>query len=103
MGILETLVNSIVGMTVVFAVLIILMGCISVMSKLMKKTTSAPAPEAVAPQAETGAPALAKGSCGEIKLFDVPDKTAAMLMAITADKLNAPLNTLRFISIKEVK
>ncbi len=101
MGILETLINSIVGMSVVFAVLIILMGCISVMSKLMKKSTSAP--EAAAPAVEAGAPALAKGSCGEIKLFDVPDKTAAMLMAITADKLNAPLNTLRFISIKEVK
>ena len=35
--------------------------------------------------------------------FDVPDKTAAMLMAIVADKLNRPLNELRFISIKEVK
>ena len=29
--------------------------------------------------------------------------TAAMLMAIVADKLGKPLNELRFISIKEVK
>lgn len=103
MGILGTLVNSIVGMAVVFAVLIILMGCIAVMSKFMKKQQTAPAAPEVAPAASAGAPELAKGSCGEIKLYDVPDKTAAMLMAITADKLNVPLNTLRFISIKEVK
>ncbi len=88
-------------MAVVFLVLIILMGCISVMSKFMKKPAKAAAPEA-APSAPA-APRAAKGSCGEIKIYDVPEKTAAMLMAITANKMNAPLNTLRFISIKEVK
>ena len=30
-------------------------------------------------------------------------KTAAMLMAIVADKLGKPLNELRFISIREIK
>jgi len=44
----------------------------------------------------------APGSCGDVKRFDVPDKTAAMLMAIVADQIKAPLNELRFISIKEV-
>ena len=34
---------------------------------------------------------------------DVEPKTAAMLMAIVADKMGKPLNELRFISIKEVK
>ena len=43
----------------------------------------------------------AKGSEGEVKLHGVDDKTAAMLMAITANKIGAPLNELRFISIKE--
>jgi hypothetical protein len=38
-----------------------------------------------------------------MKLYDVPDKTAALLMAIVADKLNKPLNELRFRSIREVK
>ena len=47
--------------------------------------------------------ALAKGSAGKIKLHDVVPKTAAMLMAIVADKTGKPLNELRFISIKEVK
>ena len=48
------------------------------------------------------APQPAPGSAGTVKLFDVPDKTAAMLMAIVADKTGKPLNELRFISIKEV-
>ena len=45
----------------------------------------------------------APGSAGKLKLHDVEPKTAAMLMAIIADKLDKPLNELRFISIKEVK
>ena len=46
---------------------------------------------------------LFRSSAGEIKLHDVSDKTAAMLMAIVADKLGKPLNELRFISIREIK
>ena len=58
-------------------------------------------PEAPAPAA---APArLARGSCGGVMLHDVPDRTAAMVMAIVADELQLPLNELRFISIQEVK
>ena len=61
----------------------------------------------VAETAETapvaGSGALAKGTAGKIKLHDVDPKTAAMLMAIVADKTGKPLNELRFISIKEIK
>ena len=46
---------------------------------------------------------VAPGTAGELKLHDVDPKTAAMLMAIIADRLGKPLNELRFISIKEVK
>ncbi len=103
MELLSTLINSVIGMAIVFAVLILLMVIILIMSKVMKKKPAevqAPAPATqAAPAANTPAP----GSCGEVKLFDVPDKIAAQLMAITAEQLGAPLNTLRFISIKEVK
>ena len=92
------------GLLVVFAVLVLLMGVIKLMGVFLKEKA---APAEAAPAAAAEAPAApvaeAPGSCGEVKLFDVPDKTAAMLMAITADKLGEPLNTLRFISIKEVK
>ena len=63
----------------------------------------APAPAAAPVAAPKPALAAAPGSAGEVKLFSVPDKEAAMLMAIVADKLNKPLNELRFKSIKEVK
>ena len=45
----------------------------------------------------------APGSAGQIKLYNVEPKTAAMVMAIVADKMNKPLNELRFVSIKEVE
>ena len=45
----------------------------------------------------------APGSAGQLKLYDVEPKTAAMIMAIVANKMGKPLNELRFISIKEVK
>ena len=66
--------------------------------------TPAAATPAAAPAAPTAPSAPpAPGSAGEVKLFDVPDKEAAMIMAIVADKMGKPLNELRFKSIKEVK
>ena len=62
--------------------------------------SAAPAPEAAQ---QPAAEAVAPGSAGKLKLHDVPPKTAAMLMAIVADKMGKPLNELRFISIKEDK
>ena len=93
------------GLLVVFAVLVLLMCVIKLMGVLVKdKKKPEAATEPAAPAAvQTEQAVPAPGSCGEVKLYDVPDKTAAMLMAITADKLGEPLNTLRFISIKEVK
>ena len=63
----------------------------------------AAAPAAAAPAPKPVLAAAAPGTAGEVKLFNVPDKDAAMLMAIVAHKLNKPLNELRFKSIKEVK
>ena len=57
--------------------------------------------EAPAPEAKE-APA-APGAAGQLKLYNVEPKTAAMLMAIVADKMGKPINELRFISIKEVE
>ena len=61
-------------------------------------------PVAAAPvPAEMPEKPAAPGSAGQIKLHNVPPRTAAMLMAIVADKMGKPLNELRFISIKEVE
>ena len=95
----------VLGMAVVFFGLILLMWVTQLSGKIKQRKTDAAkkvvaaAPAPAAPAAKAAAP----GSAGEIKLHDVPDKTAAMLMAIVADKLGKPLNELRFISIREIK
>ena len=109
-GILDSGIVALLGYAVVFFGLILLMLVIMTMgrffiSKGKAKTEAAPAP-AVAPApvaAPVAASADAPGSAGQLKLHDVNPKTAAMLMAIVADKMGKPLNELRFISIKEVK
>ena len=68
-------------------------------------STPAAAPVAQAPAAAPApkaAPVLAAGTAGECKFYNVGDREAAMLMAIVANKLGKPLNTLRFKSMKEV-
>ncbi len=99
---------AVLGYAVVFVGLIALMAVIILVGKIMvAKKSKAAAPVAAAP-APAAAPkpvlaAAAPGTAGEVKLFDVADKEAAMLMAIVANKLGKPLNELRFKSIKEVK
>ena len=66
------------------------------------KKKKAAAAVSAAPVAEESPKPVAPGSAGQLKLHNVEPKTAAMLMAIVADKLDKPLNELRFISIKEV-
>ena len=96
------------GYLIVFVGLIALMAVITILGKAFqakdaKAKAAAPAPAA----APAAAPAVnaepAPGSAGKLKLHDVEPKTAAMLMAIVADKMGKPINELRFISIKEVK
>ena len=113
-GILDAAVVAVLGYAVVFFGLILLMGVIIIMGKIFiakdkkraelnaaAKATIASVP--VAAPASTAPAATAPGSAGKLKLYDVEPKTAAMLMAIVADKMGKPLNELRFISIKEVK
>ncbi len=98
---------ALLGYAVVFTGLILLMAVIVIMGKIMTSRKKAPAPAAPVQSAAPEAPAaqgpVAPGSAGQVKLYDVPDKEAAMLMAIVADKMGKPLNELRFKSIKEVK
>ena len=86
---------SLVGLLALIVVIAVIRKAI-----INKKVENAPVdvlPVEIAP-----AP-VAPGNAGQLKLHDVEPKTAAMLMAIVADKLGKPLNELHFISIKEVK
>ena len=90
---------AVLGYAVVFFGLVLLMCVVILMGKAMAGTNKKAEAKAPGPAPAPPAP----GSAGEVKLFDVPDKEAAMIMAIVADKMGKPLNELRFKSIKEVK
>ena len=107
----EALTDAVLGYLVVFIGLTLLMVVVIIAGKIMvsrmkKEKASAPA-AAPAPAAPAAAPAAPKekapGSAGEVKIYDTDPRDAAMIMAIVADKLQKPLNELRFVSIKEVK
>lgn len=105
LGVGEAGVTGALGYAVVFIGLCLLLAVLTISGSIFKAKAKrvavvddVPSEPAPIPEAKT-----APGSAGEVKLFDVPDKEAAMIMAIVADKLQKPLNELRFISIKEVK
>lgn len=108
----DALIYSLLGMAVVFFALVLLMCIIKGMTAVGDSAAkrSAPVPAGI-PAPDAAAPVLtlkltgptAPGSAGELKLYDTDPRTAAMLMAIVADELQAPLNELRFLSIREIK
>ena len=105
----NNLLYAILGYLVVFIGLALLMIVIIIVGRIMVAKMKKPAavPEAAAPAA-VPAPAAkalpaAPGAAGEVKIYDTDPRDAAMIMAIVADKLQKPLNELRFVSIKEVK
>ena len=85
--------------------LAIVLACVAIfvvwiiVSKKKKTSDVAEVIEEVAPAEAPKAP----GAAGQLKLHNVEPKTAAMVMAIVAEKTGKPLNELRFISIKEVE
>ena len=118
MSVFEAFGMSILGFALVFVVLVVLMMVIYLQYKIISLFSGKKAPETVIPQA-VAAPAAASpvasaplaapaqfveapGSSGEITLYNIDDKTAAILMAIVADELKTPLNQLKFKSIKEI-
>lgn len=113
MSVSDAAVTAVFGYCVVFVGLVFLMILLYITGAYFKskdakdKAARDAEAAAAAKSANKAAPAaekpVAPGSAGHVKLFDVPDKEAAMIMAIVADKMQKPLNELHFISIKEVK
>ena len=110
LGIGAAAVYALLGYAVVFFGISLLMCVVMIMGHIFIAQDKKKAAAMAAAAATTTAPApveedkpVAPGSAGALKLHDVEPKTAAMLMAIVADKMGKPLNELRFISIKEVK
>ena len=104
------LLDAALGYLVVYIGLFLLMCVVIAVGKVMvasaKKSKAEKAESADAAPAAAAAEApkkLAPGSAGDVKLYDTDPRDAAMIMAIVANKLDKPLNELRFRSIKEVK
>lgn len=96
---------AVLGYGVVFLGLILLMIVVVVFGKAFTSAENRKHAAEVSTQPEqtpAAPPEAAPGSAGQLKLHNVDPKTAAMLMAITADKMEKPINELRFLSIKEV-
>lgn len=97
---------ALLGYAMVFVGLILLMVLTIILGKFFMATAKKTAAPAPAKQEEAPAPAAeaptAPGAAGQLKLYNVEPKTAAMVMAIVADKMGKPINELRFLSIKEV-
>ena len=114
-SIVNAAIVAVLGYAVVFFGLILLMLVVMAMGKAFMakdaKVKEAPkaAPAAASAAAVDISPVAdptsdaAPGTAGQLKLYDTPPKTAAMIMAIVANQMGKPLNELRFISIKEVK
>ncbi|NMA65530.1 MAG: OadG family protein [Clostridiaceae bacterium] len=100
MSFYESLTLALFGLGLVFLVLVSLSVIIGLQSRILraftkKKTDNNPVPSQSTE--EINAPDI---SAGELRLYDVDEKTAAMIMAIVSDESKIPLSELRFKSIK---
>ena len=79
-SLIEALGYSILGMSIVFAVLIMLIGVIKVMEMFTnrnKKEEAAPAAASAAPMPTPVAAKPAPGTAGELKLYNVEERVEA--------------------------
>lgn len=99
----EALLIALFGFVLVIIVLAVLALFVKLLSAITgafsgkKKAAVLPAPESVAPTSPVGTPGL-----GLVTLDGVSEKDAAVIMAITANRLNVPLERLAFKSIKRL-
>ncbi|MGN0570775.1 MAG: OadG family transporter subunit [Candidatus Fimenecus sp.] len=113
----EALNVSVTGFVVVLLILALLAVLVLLLSKVIcavenktkKKTSpalkatqteSAPANVSAAPK---GTPLPDTCSAGQLDLYDVDEKTAAVIMAIVSHESGIPLNRLQFKSIKAIE
>lgn len=109
----DALLISLIGIVAVMTILVVLMLFISGLSKVVSKTDGTKfnikrlfckkCKEETVTDEPISANITAPGTSGSVKLYNVEERKAAMIMAIVADEMKTPLNELRFVSIKEVE
>ena len=96
-SILDAALAAVAGYSVVFLGLAILMVMVTLLGRFMQRKKLPAEAVAVIPAAPAQQPAAPAGG------IQVDDRTAALLMAIVADKLGESPDRLRFVSIREIK
>jgi len=107
----DSLMLSLIGFLIVFIALIMLIAVIKVITVLGEKKKKQTDVQVDSGRQENISPASgyvtetvpAAGSLGELDLYDVDEYTAALIMAVVADNLKVPLNTLCFRSIRQIE
>ncbi len=110
MSIVESLTVSLFCLALVFFVLSFLFALIKVLSKVLKEISNKRAGISIEKQT-TGKAVVLSGeaengdgiSAGELKLINVDEKTAAIIMAIVSHESQIPLSELSFKSIKAIE
>lgn len=110
----EALNVSVTGFVVVLLILALLAVLVLLLSRAVRavegkakkkngKTTSAEREPTKAPATPKGTPLPETSSAGQLDLYDVDEKTAAVIMAIVSHESGIPLNRLQFKSIKAIE
>jgi Na+-transporting methylmalonyl-CoA/oxaloacetate decarboxylase gamma subunit len=116
MSLSESFIVSIFSMALVFLVLAVLCAVVKILSVLSASGSAGNGRGALNAGQPAGQPAghpeengdrtreaiAAPASSGELKLLNVDEKTAAIIMAIVSDESGIPLSELRFKSIRAV-
>lgn len=102
-GIGNALIVSLTGILVVLSELAILALCITVIGKVIGKITKKkPVTQDVAEINSDEPSSVSTIGDRRVKLIDVDEKTAAMVMALVSHETDIPLDRLDFKSIKKV-
>ncbi len=108
MSVMESMAVALFCMSMVFAVLVFLYLILLVLSRLLgirtvSKTDMKNSAELAGSEQQNWDVEAAHISSGELKLINVDEKTAAMIIAIVSDESQIPLSELRFKSIRAIE
>ena len=108
MSIIDSLVVAMFCLALVFVVLAVLYAIVMVLSKVLgmklnRKVAIQGVEDRAEPDKEDWDVEAVHASSGELKLKNVDEKTAAMIMAIVSNDSQIPLSELCFKSIKAVE
>lgn len=109
MSIIESLGVSLFSIALVFFVLSSIFALIKLLSVILRKIENNKSNTPAINNEDTKVPSKIESkeavafSSGELKLFNVDEKTAAMIMAIVSDESKIPLSELCFKSIKAIE